>query len=73
MKLEGILFVNTNGRFEFSNYELTSGSVCEILINGEWVNGRIEHVFQHGYAFYAGPNETYVKLIPGMRARVIFS
>jgi hypothetical protein len=70
---EGVLTKNEIGRWEFSDYELTSGELVEVFVAEQWIRGRIEYL--HGSQSYqliisSGPDsETYVVLHTGMRAR----
>ena len=68
-KKQGTLTLNSNDRWEFSGFELTSGQGVEIeLAKDVWVPGRIEH---HGeYVFLTRGYEYTVQLKAGMKARL---
>ena len=61
---EGILVVSTNrGRYAIDDpidgSELTSGTVCEIFLSGQWIAGSVEH---SGYLY---ADETTGKTVKG--------
>lgn len=73
INIEGILKKNDIGRWEFNDYELTSGNTVEIMIDDTWIKGRIEYAHDSKeYVFLAGMKETIIGLRHGMRARKFF-
>ncbi len=66
---EGPLYRNDNGRWEFSDCELTSGSGVEIEIDGVWIRGFIESR-QGNYYWYSRHDSVVVVLRERMNARI---
>lgn len=70
---EGALSKNEIGRWEFGGLELTSGSVVEVLLAGQWVRGRIEYLHdlqEYQLIVSSGKStETFLVLHAGMPAR----
>lgn len=67
---EGNLYLNGQDRYEIdSSHYLSSGSVCEILIDADsrWVKTSIEHDYERGYYAVALGREVALE---GLRARV---
>lgn len=48
-----LAIINTNGRIECDGIEFTSGNVVEVLIDGKWLETRIEH---NGRDYYSIDN-----------------
>lgn len=70
MKREGALAKNGNARWEFADYELTSGDVVEVHV-GQWILGRIEYSHGSGeYVLLVGEREATLRLQSGMQARL---
>lgn len=65
----GKLERNECGRWEFSEIELTSGSVVEICIDGQWICGAIEY-WQDDYYWFSRRSGVTVMLHSGIRARL---
>ena len=65
----GKLYRNECERWEFDGYELTSGSLVEIEIDGHWLLGVIEH-WSDGYYWFSKRDSIPVILHSGVSARV---
>ena len=69
--IEGDLVLNSQGRFNLDTAEnlyFTCGAHIEMLVDGEWHNGRVEHNGE-SYYFYNYDKEDIV-IEEGMRARM---
>jgi hypothetical protein len=67
--IQGVLRKNENDRWEFADYELTSGDVVEILIGPHWIKGRMEHSGRE-YVFLVAEDAATLRLSVGMKARL---
>jgi hypothetical protein len=69
MYREGKLALNSCGRWEFDDFELTSGNFVEICIDGNWLLGVIES--SNGkYYWYSRRDGIPVILRKGIQARL---
>jgi hypothetical protein len=66
---EGNLQRNEIGRWEFSDIELTSGSLIEICIEGHWICGVIEY-WQDDYYWFSRRDGILVILHSAVKARL---
>lgn len=55
---------NSLTRWELDGYELTSGSVLDVWLDGHWLAGRVE---------YSHKWKMYILLIPNGRATLLLS
>ena len=69
MILENVLVRNHRGRFEVCEHELKSGSSLDIQINGEWLEGFVEH-WGDGYFWFSKLESIPVILRNGIKARL---
>lgn len=60
---------NDCGRWEFGSVELTSGSVVEIRIDGQWLCGVIEY-WQDNYYWFSRQDGVTIILHSGIHARL---
>ena len=67
--IEGKLQKNKIERWEFSGVELTSGSLVELCIEGQWICGVIEY-WQDGYYWFSRRDGITVILHFGIKARL---
>lgn len=71
--IEGTLAKNSIGRWEFADYELTSGEAVEVFVAEQWIRGRIEYLHssqEYQLIVSSGPDsETFLMLHTGMQAR----
>ena len=65
----GKLQKNDCDRFEFEGVVLTSGSVVEIKIGGQWMKGSVEH-WLGAYHWFSRPEGVPVRLRNGIEARI---
>lgn len=70
MYREGKLFLNSCGRWEFDDFELTSGNLVEICIDGKWLLGVIESC-DRKYYWYSHRDGIPVILRNGIPARLV--
>ena len=69
MYREGNLRLNSCGRWEFDDFELTSGSLVEICIDGNWLLGVIESC-DGKYYWFSRRDSIPVILRKGIKARL---
>ena len=65
---EGNLRRNSFGRWEVLNQELTSGDPVDLLIEGHWINGKIEF-WNDDYYWFSRREGVPVVLHAGLRVR----
>lgn len=65
----GRLFRNVNDRWEFDGLELTSGSLVEIEIDGNWILGVIEY-WMDAYYWFSKRDGIPVILSSNVNARI---
>lgn len=63
------MILNEINRWELDGHELTSGDGLDVLLNGRWIEGRVEYVHGRGYVFTAPGvcsdlSETITAMIP---------
>ena len=66
---EGKLFLNSCGRWEFDDFELTSGNFVEICIDGHWILGVIES-YDGKYYWHSRRDRIQIILRKGVQARL---
>jgi Domain of unknown function (DUF5348) len=69
MYREGNLFRNDRGRWEFDDFELTSGNFVELCIDGHWILGTVESC-DGKYYWHSRRDHIQVVLRKGIRARL---
>ena len=64
------LFKNDQDRWQFGRIELSSGSLVELFVFGQWLIGRVEYDHdRRAYVFLCESNDTLI-LEAGMKARL---
>ncbi|MZK53147.1 DUF5348 domain-containing protein [Clostridium beijerinckii] len=70
---EGYLQHNDQGRYEIPNITyFTSGEPIQLLVNGNWIMGRIEYSHSKGdYYFLNEEERIYIYNLSGIKAREV--
>lgn len=66
---EGTIFKNASGRYSLHDgYYWTCGDGMELLIDGHWISGRVEHGYNSDY-YFISTDGIKISLNEGMIAR----
>jgi len=67
---KGLMVKQSNGRYSVEDYEITSGTICEIMDDEEWILTRIEHSGDDYYAIDLGKGNSLSERLCRLRRKV---